>query len=46
LAEVLRLAGRNHDAASAVHRALELHRQKGNVVAEARAAALLQELGG
>lgn len=46
LAEVLRLADRNQDAFSAVHAALDLHRRKGNVVAEARAALLLEELGG
>jgi ATP/maltotriose-dependent transcriptional regulator MalT len=45
VAEVHRLAGRNHDAASAVHEAVELFRRKGNVVAEARAASLLDERG-
>ena len=44
-AEVLRLAGRASDAASALRDAIELHRRKGNVVEEARATALLEELG-
>jgi class 3 adenylate cyclase/tetratricopeptide (TPR) repeat protein len=43
--EVLRLAGRNDDAASAVREALDLYRRKGHVVGEARAVSLLQELG-
>jgi tetratricopeptide (TPR) repeat protein len=45
LAEVLRLAGRTEDAASAVRQAIDLHRRKGNIVAEAKARALLEELG-
>jgi len=44
-AEVLRLAGRTEDAASTLRDAIELHRRKGNVVDEARATALLEELG-
>jgi class 3 adenylate cyclase/tetratricopeptide (TPR) repeat protein len=43
LAEVLRLAGRNEDAASAVRTALDLYRKKGNVVGERRASELLRE---
>jgi tetratricopeptide (TPR) repeat protein len=43
--EVLRLAGRNDEAASAVREALGLYRRKGHVVGEARAAALIDELG-
>ncbi|MGH2817544.1 MAG: hypothetical protein ACRDJS_03665 [Actinomycetota bacterium] len=46
LTEVLRLAGRKSDAASALKTALDLHQQKGNIVAEARAASPLDELGG
>jgi hypothetical protein len=42
--EVLRLAGRASDAASTLRDAIELHRRKGNVVDEARAMALLEEL--
>jgi tetratricopeptide (TPR) repeat protein len=44
-AEVLRLAGRSEGVASALRDAIELHRRKGNVVDEARATALLEELG-
>jgi tetratricopeptide (TPR) repeat protein len=43
--EVLRLAGRPSDAASTLREAIELQRRKGNVVEEARAKALLEELG-
>jgi Flp pilus assembly protein TadD len=43
-AEVLRLAGRTGDAASTLRDAIELHRRKGNVVDEARATDLLEEL--
>ena len=43
-AEVLRLAGRTVDAASTLRDAIELQRRKGNVVDEARATALLEEL--
>jgi class 3 adenylate cyclase/tetratricopeptide (TPR) repeat protein len=43
-AEVLRLAGRTDEAASALRDAIELLRQKGNVVEEARAATMLEEL--
>jgi class 3 adenylate cyclase/tetratricopeptide (TPR) repeat protein len=46
LAEVLRLQDRNTDAATAVEGALELLRRKGNVVGEANARAVLQELQG
>lgn len=46
LAEVLRLADRKAEAASAVQAALDLYRLKGNVVAGARATSLLTELGG
>jgi tetratricopeptide (TPR) repeat protein len=42
--EVLRLADRNEEAASAVREALDLYRRKGHVVGEARATALLSEL--
>jgi class 3 adenylate cyclase/tetratricopeptide (TPR) repeat protein len=45
LSEVLRLADRQSDAASAVREALELYRRKGNNVGEARAESLLAELG-
>jgi tetratricopeptide (TPR) repeat protein len=44
-AEVLRLAGRASDAASALREAIELQRRKGNVVEEARAVAMLEDLG-
>jgi tetratricopeptide (TPR) repeat protein len=44
-AEVLRIAGRSPDAASSLRDAIELLRRKGNVVEEARAAVLLEELG-
>jgi class 3 adenylate cyclase/tetratricopeptide (TPR) repeat protein len=44
-AEVLRLAGRTEQAASTLRDAIELHRRKGNVVDEARALTLLEELG-
>jgi tetratricopeptide (TPR) repeat protein len=43
--EVLRLADRNEEAASAVREALDLYRRKGHVVGEALAVSLLQELG-
>jgi tetratricopeptide (TPR) repeat protein len=43
--EVLRLAGRASDAASALREAIELQRRKGNIVEEARAVALLEDLG-
>jgi class 3 adenylate cyclase/tetratricopeptide (TPR) repeat protein len=43
--EVLQLAGRNDEAASAVREALDLYRRKGHVVGEAEAVSLLQELG-
>ena len=43
-AEVLRLAGRNDEAASALGGAVELLRRKGNVVEGARAATMLEEL--
>jgi class 3 adenylate cyclase/tetratricopeptide (TPR) repeat protein len=46
LAEVLQLAGRAAEAASAVREALDLYRRKGIVVAAHRAEALLEELGG
>ena len=42
--EVLTLAGRTADAASAIRDAVELLRRKGNVVEEARAMALLEDL--
>ncbi len=45
LAEVLLLAGRPEEAASSLREAIELLRQKGNVVEQARAQALLEELG-
>ena len=45
LAEVFRLAGRPQDAASTLREAIELQRRKGNVVDEATATALLDELG-
>jgi class 3 adenylate cyclase/tetratricopeptide (TPR) repeat protein len=44
--EVLGLAGRRTDAASAVRAAVELFRRKGNEVFAARAASLLEELEG
>jgi tetratricopeptide (TPR) repeat protein len=44
LAEVLRLADRNEDAALAIREALDLYRRKGNAVGEAQAASLLDEL--
>jgi len=43
--EVLRLAGRASDAASALREAIELQRRKGNLVEEARAVAMLEDLG-
>jgi class 3 adenylate cyclase len=43
-AEMLRIADRKEDAASAVRKALELYRQKENVVAECRTESLLQAL--
>jgi tetratricopeptide (TPR) repeat protein len=45
LAEVLQLEGRNAGAAAAAREEIELHRRKGNVVAEAQTAAFLEELG-
>ena len=45
LAEVLLLAGRPEEAASSLREAIELLRQKGNVVEQARAQVLLEELG-
>ena len=45
LAEILRLANRKPDAASALREALDLHRQKGNLAAEARTASLMEDLG-
>ena len=42
LAEILRLAHREPDAASALREALDLHRRKGNLAAEARTASLLE----
>ena len=45
LAEILRLASREPDAAAALRKALDLHRRKGNLVAEARTASLLADLG-
>ncbi len=44
LAEVLRLAGRDRDAAAALREALELCRRKGNLVAAARLERSLAEL--
>jgi tetratricopeptide (TPR) repeat protein len=44
LAEFLRLAHREPDAAAALRKALDLHRQKGNLAAEARTASLLDDL--
>jgi tetratricopeptide (TPR) repeat protein len=44
--EVLRLAGRTGEAASAVRAAVELFRRKGNEVLAARAASILEELEG
>jgi len=44
LAEVLRLAGRNEEAASAVERAIDLFEQKGNVVCADRARKILEDL--
>ena len=44
-AEVLALAGKPDEAASAVREARELFARKGNVVAEGRAADLLKDLG-
>ena len=43
LAEILRLADREQDAASALREALDLHRRKGNLAAEARIASLLAD---
>ena len=43
--EVLRIAGRALDAASALREAIELQRRKGNIVEEARAVAMLEDLG-
>jgi class 3 adenylate cyclase/tetratricopeptide (TPR) repeat protein len=44
LGEVLRLADRNEDAASAIREAIDLYRRKGNIVGEAQAESLLEEL--
>jgi hypothetical protein len=44
LAEVLCLAGKPEDAASALNEAVALYERKGNVVSAARARALLEEL--
>jgi tetratricopeptide (TPR) repeat protein len=44
-AEVFRLDDRTSEAASALEQALELLRRKGNVVEEARAVAMLEDLG-
>ena len=44
-AEVLTLAGKRADASAAVSEAIELFARKGNVVEQARATALLDELG-
>jgi len=44
LAEVLRLAGRADEAASAVEDALRLYEQKGTVVSARKARELLEEL--
>jgi tetratricopeptide (TPR) repeat protein len=46
LAEVLRLAGKGHEALAAAKRAAELFAQKGNVISAGRAQALLGELTG
>jgi class 3 adenylate cyclase/tetratricopeptide (TPR) repeat protein len=43
LAEVLRLAGRPHEAIPALEEAVALYERKGNVVSAAKARALLQE---
>jgi tetratricopeptide (TPR) repeat protein len=45
LAEIHRLARREPDAVSALREALDLHRRKGNLAAEARIASLLADLG-
>jgi class 3 adenylate cyclase/tetratricopeptide (TPR) repeat protein len=45
LAEVMRLAGRPEEAASATEEALRLHEQKGNIVSVEKARFLLAELG-
>jgi tetratricopeptide (TPR) repeat protein len=44
LAEVLRLAARRQEAASALEQAIQLYEQKGNVISAARAGARLKEL--
>jgi tetratricopeptide (TPR) repeat protein len=44
LAEVLGLAGRSQEAAEAIHQALKLYDQKGNLVLAAKARSLLSEL--
>jgi hypothetical protein len=44
LAEVLRLAGREREAAAEAQESLRLHEAKGNVVSAATARALLAEL--
>lgn len=46
LSEVLRLADRNAEAVSFIREAFDLCRRKGNVVAEARAGSMLQDLEG
>jgi class 3 adenylate cyclase/tetratricopeptide (TPR) repeat protein len=45
LVKVLRLADRRSDAAPVLREALDLYRQRENIVAETRAASLLEELG-
>jgi class 3 adenylate cyclase/tetratricopeptide (TPR) repeat protein len=45
LGEILRLARREPDAASALREALDVHRRKGNLPAEDRTASLLRDLG-
>ena len=44
LAEVLGLAGQSQEAAEAIHQALKLYDQKGNLVLAAKARSLLSEL--
>ncbi|HEX4746607.1 MAG TPA: adenylate/guanylate cyclase domain-containing protein [Gaiellaceae bacterium] len=44
LAEVLRIAGRAHEAAAALEEALRFHEQKGNLISAARARTLLSQL--
>ena len=43
LAEVLRMVDEHDESADAMHRAMELYEQKGNIVASRRAASLLSE---